>query len=33
MTTSATLVTAAALKRAESRSGHFRTDFPDTDAQ
>ncbi|MGV8834161.1 MAG: L-aspartate oxidase [Devosia sp.] len=32
MTTSATLVAAAALKRTESRGGHFRTDFPDADA-
>ncbi len=31
MTTSATLVAAAALKREESRGGHFRTDFPKTD--
>jgi L-aspartate oxidase len=31
MTTSATLVAAAALKRTESRGGHFRTDFPQTD--
>lgn len=29
MTVSATLVAAAALKRTESRGGHFRTDFPD----
>ena len=31
MTTAATMVAAAALKRSESRGGHFRTDFPDTD--
>jgi L-aspartate oxidase len=31
MTTSATLVAAAALKRTESRGGHFRTDFPKMD--
>ena len=30
MVTSATLVAAAALKRTESRGGHFRTDFPQT---
>jgi L-aspartate oxidase len=30
MITSATLVAAAALKRTESRGGHFRTDFPQT---
>jgi len=29
MTTSATLVTAGALQREESRGGHFRTDFPE----
>jgi L-aspartate oxidase len=31
MTTSATLVAAAALKRTESRGGHFRTDHPATE--
>ena len=33
MISSATLVAAAALKRTESRGGHFRTDFPDTSPQ
>jgi L-aspartate oxidase len=32
MTAAARLVTAAALARQESRGGHWRTDFPDTDA-
>ena len=31
MATAALLVTAAALKREESRGGHFRSDFPDAD--
>ena len=31
MTVSATLVAAGALKRTESRGGHFRTDFPEQD--
>jgi L-aspartate oxidase len=33
MVSSATLVVAAALKRTESRGGHFRTDFPQTSAE
>ena len=32
MTASARLVTAAALARAESRGGHYRSDFPETRA-
>ncbi|MDD2867093.1 L-aspartate oxidase [Neomegalonema sp.] len=31
MTTAATMVAAAALRRTESRGGHFRSDFPETD--
>ena len=31
MTAAATLIAAAALLRQESRGGHFRTDFPQTD--
>jgi L-aspartate oxidase len=33
MTATARLVTAAALARQESRGGHFRTDFPQTEAE
>jgi L-aspartate oxidase len=32
MTATATLIAAAALKRTESRGGHFRSDFPQADA-
>jgi L-aspartate oxidase len=31
MATTALLVTAAALRREESRGGHYRSDFPQTD--
>ena len=31
MTATATLIAAAALKRTESRGGHFRADFPQAD--
>ena len=31
MATAALMVTAAALRREESRGGHYRADFPDTD--
>jgi len=33
MATAALMVTAAALRREESRGGHFRSDFPKTDAK
>ena len=33
MATAALMVTAAALKREESRGGHFRSDFPKTDTK
>ena len=33
MATAALMVTAAALRREESRGGHFRSDFPETDAK